>query len=50
MPQKVMILTEKETRRIIKNEIDKRFFFYDKILDKLHIKIVDLERMMEIKK
>jgi len=46
MSQSVIVYSQNDIKKFIKKEIDSRFYFYDKMLNTLHSKVADLDRII----
>jgi hypothetical protein len=47
MADKITIYNEKDITRLVKEELSKELFNIHKSLDKIQMRLIDLERMME---
>jgi hypothetical protein len=48
--KKVIIYSERDLRIFVKEEVEKRFYFFERLLNTLHLKVIDLEKIIEMKK
>jgi hypothetical protein len=49
MAQKVIIYSEKDIRRFVKEEVGKKFTAFEVLLNSLKMRIIDMERIIEYK-
>jgi hypothetical protein len=47
MADKITIYNEKDITRLVKIELDKELYNIHKLLDKIQIRLIDLERMIK---
>lgn len=50
MAEKIKIYNEKDITRIVKEELSKELFNIQKSLDKIQMRLIDLERMINVLK
>jgi hypothetical protein len=50
MAQKITIYSEKDIKRIVKEEVEKKFNAFEVLLNSLKLKVIDLEKIIEYRK
>jgi hypothetical protein len=45
--QKIIIYSEKDIRRFVKEEVSKKFNAFELMLNKINLKLIDMERIIE---